>query len=358
MYVTRSSRRFIRISSKFARDLAPRQKFARDLAPHWAKRHSACVLRNRRLVCVPMAHTPALSYDDAAALLACVLRESRSADDLSLLRLYRAAAELQGSNTFVEIGAFDGESGSQTWLLEQCFGWRGLLIEANPSNYEQLEHANRSRSTKVWSAVCPLVNGSSTGSLKVTTSGGAVAGAVATMSPTKRKQWEGVLGNVSVDVPCAPLPHIMRQAGFERATLLSLDVEGAEKFVLDTVPSHEFPFDVVLVEANNRHHDIIEARKINLVDQMIENGGLRRSQLQTTKNLGPVNHLFARPLINSTSWAAVNVHIHQLVGVISRYQLSPSLRQISSKSAWAREHVAGWVGSGLPEVMPALLSSD
>ena len=31
-------------------------------------------------------------------------------------------------------GAFDGESGSQTILLERCFGWRGLLLEANPTN--------------------------------------------------------------------------------------------------------------------------------------------------------------------------------------------------------------------------------
>ena len=57
------------------------------------------------------------------------------------------------SGTFVELGAFTGEF-SNTAVLERCFGWSGLLIEANPTNFAKLRLAERPRSHKVHSAIC------------------------------------------------------------------------------------------------------------------------------------------------------------------------------------------------------------
>ena len=48
-----------------------------------------------------------------------------------------------GNGTFVELGAFDGMEAANTLVLEKCFGWRGLLIEANPSNFARLAKAPR-----------------------------------------------------------------------------------------------------------------------------------------------------------------------------------------------------------------------
>ena len=57
--------------------------------------------------------------------------------------------------TFVELGAYDGITGSQSYLLEHCYGWHGVLIEASPRNYARLVNTSRSRQTaKVHSAVC------------------------------------------------------------------------------------------------------------------------------------------------------------------------------------------------------------
>ena len=36
---------------------------------------------------------------------------------------------------FVEIGAYDGETGSNTLFLEKHKSWDGLLIEANPLTF-------------------------------------------------------------------------------------------------------------------------------------------------------------------------------------------------------------------------------
>jgi hypothetical protein len=53
---------------------------------------------------------------------------------------------LKTGGFFIECGALDGETGSNTLYLERFLGWRGLLVEANPSNVEMLKKINR----KAW----------------------------------------------------------------------------------------------------------------------------------------------------------------------------------------------------------------
>lgn len=40
---------------------------------------------------------------------------------------------------FIDIGAADGISDSNTFLLEKRYHWRGLCVEANPSLFETLK---------------------------------------------------------------------------------------------------------------------------------------------------------------------------------------------------------------------------
>ena len=53
-----------------------------------------------------------------------------------LYRTLQIATHLR-PGTFVEIGAFDGVNLSNTYMLERCYDWRGLLIEANPENFRR-----------------------------------------------------------------------------------------------------------------------------------------------------------------------------------------------------------------------------
>ena len=45
---------------------------------------------------------------------------------------------MQTDGFFVECGAFDGETASNTVYLEQTRKWTGLLIEMDPAFYTQL----------------------------------------------------------------------------------------------------------------------------------------------------------------------------------------------------------------------------
>lgn len=62
-------------------------------------------------------------------------------EDLHLLPLLLAAAVKRSeaeTGFFMEIGANDGITGSQTLLIEHCYGWRGLLAEGQPANFRKL----------------------------------------------------------------------------------------------------------------------------------------------------------------------------------------------------------------------------
>ena len=223
--------------------------------------------------------------------LHCVLRESQSHEDIILLPLLFSSANGK-PGTFVEIGAYDGHDRAQTWLLEKCFNWTGVLIEASPQNFAELTRCNRS-SVKVHSAVC---NG--TGEVTVAGGGGTVAGVIEDFAPSFARQWSKVRkqcggSSCSSRVPCRPLGAIIADAGFPQANFLSLDVEGGEEKVVQTLSKdlHSFPFDVVMVEAD-RHDHARNAR----VRRLLLDIGLKQRPLPQMP--GSQNELFIRPEVH------------------------------------------------------------
>ena len=76
----------------------------------------------------------------------CAFNHSKSqyAEDLIMLpTLLHARRGSPGHGVFVELGALDGIAFSNTYMLERCFGWRGLLIEGNPASFAKLRESGR-----------------------------------------------------------------------------------------------------------------------------------------------------------------------------------------------------------------------
>ena len=166
------------------------------------------------------------------------------------------------------IGAYTGVSLSNTFALETCFNWTGVLIEANPRNFQKLQRSGR-KAQMVHSAVC-----ANEGTTRMTVAGDMTAGEYGAMSPEYLRRWgrgNGAAKNESVVVPCKPLKSIVESAGFNSIDFLSLDVEGAEEIVLRTAdPSM---FGLVMVEADATD----KAKDARVVDYGLA-GGLRLSQ--------------------------------------------------------------------------------
>lgn len=174
----------------------------------------------------------------------CALTNSHSqhgADLFLLPFLLKAADGRRG--TFIEIGALDGVTFSNSLMLERCFNWTGLLIEANPTNFRHLQKARRHALIEN-SAVCEPA-----GHINFTSTGGAVAGSPGSFSTAFEKRWHRLHQEPVVSVPCSPLRSLMAKHGVASANFLSLDVEGAEETVIKSVrPS---AFDVIFVEMDN-----------------------------------------------------------------------------------------------------------
>lgn len=204
-----------------------------------------------------------------------VMRHAQHAEDfMLLLTLLQAAAHRNSGQpgTFVELGALDGETLSNTVLLERCFGFRGVLIEANPTNFAQLNATPaRRNATRLHSAVC-----AGGGTVKMSASSGATSTILETASDEHLAMWN-INTKRKVTVPCRPLSAIMEEhlPAPHRATFLSLDVEGAEAAVLRTVDPAAF--DVILVEWTDASDS--QKEKNREVDQRITQAGLQLAEL-------------------------------------------------------------------------------
>jgi len=251
-----------------------------------------------------------------SALVECAAAQQHSqwGEDVALLPLLvRAARRGDGPPTTVEIGArVTTASGraSNTLMLERCLGWRALLIEGNTKNYARLLQADRPLSTKVNSAVC---SGGGVGNVLMTAHGEGVAADASQLSRARQEKtsrqlwysWERRRGRNHTrgppleKVPCRELRALMKdEAGWRRATFLSLDVEGAEELVLRTVRPDAF--DVILVEM-----DGVDPNKDARVERAILDAGLNRTRLRACAHCRtPVSRVYARPALCEGSGAA------------------------------------------------------
>ena len=186
--------------------------------------------------------------------------------------------------SFVELGAYDGLSNSNTFMLERCFAWRGLLIEASPSNYKKCCPSRATAPpTKCTRPCAPRLEAWSRSRREGDQMGGEVT-LIPEAAMRRFKERLKLASSVAI-VPCAPLGELMGRAGLHQGSdFLSLDVEGAEAKVLQTVDPARFK--VVLVETNV----VGGTEKNREVHRLLSSAGLVRIE-----RLGNhVNHAYVR----------------------------------------------------------------
>lgn len=225
---------------------------------------------------------------------ACALKHASSqlSEDLLLLPTLLAAANWRPS-TFVELGALDGIQMSNTLMLERCFGWSGLLIEGSPKNFAKLQNSPRSAAKKVHSAICDAPGvlqfaseqGPRAGQVGAAAMDARIGRALSARGASGGNNESRVTDTVGralsaagggVTVPCNRLDSLMAEhmgPSSSPVGFLSLDVEGAEEFVLRTVSPASFR--VVIVERsafdaakNARVHALMRAAGMRLAPRM------------------------------------------------------------------------------------------
>ncbi|XP_045615917.2 uncharacterized protein [Procambarus clarkii] len=158
---------------------------------------------------------------------------------------------------FVEAGALDGESMSNTLWLEQEAAWTGLLVEPDVPNYLSLVSKHR----RSWSAnVCLSPN--SYPSKEMLTIMPHFPGPMAVALGFKTRAMHSLTHYASdrvngnswfQKVQCIPLESLLLAMGVTRVDLLSLDVEGAELAILDHFDLKKFDVQVLCIEWKKMH---------------------------------------------------------------------------------------------------------
>jgi FkbM family methyltransferase len=149
--------------------------------------------------------------------------------------------------TYVELGAFDGREESNTIFFDNCLGWDGLLIEANSQSYQKVIE-NRPNAVKM--SFSPTCND--------TNQGGKQQTALFYNYPLSNNGMKGLAhsyaGKDTVEIPCGPFtPVLLDIFGPTPISFLSLDVEGAETLVLDTIDFSKVHIDVIMIEIQNSY---------------------------------------------------------------------------------------------------------
>jgi FkbM family methyltransferase len=153
--------------------------------------------------------------------------------------------------TFVELGAFDGVTQSNTAWLEANRGWRGILVEPIPEAYEQCVR-NRPLATVV---NCACVSDQySDPTVEMVYSGLMSIVRGARSSHETDEAWVSLgeklqqLKRYTFRVPARTLTDVLDEHGLARVDLLSLDVEGYEIEVLKGFDLERFSPRHILVE--------------------------------------------------------------------------------------------------------------
>ena len=158
------------------------------------------------------------------------------------------------NGTFVDIGAHDGVTYSNSYFFEKVRGWHGVAIEPNPDVFKQLA-ANRQCTAL---NCCVSEREGIVPFLKLSGYSEMLSGIVDTYDPEHRRRIEAELRQFgghaeTIEVPARRFDDIARECGLAEITYLSIDTEGSELSILRGIDFSKLFVHALTVEYNFEH---------------------------------------------------------------------------------------------------------
>ena len=155
----------------------------------------------------------------------------------------------------VDVGA-NGKERSNSYDLLRHFGWKGLLIEANPALREQILTDFSGLDFELVSVAISDEDGTGTLSLGINSD-------VSSLSERNTANWGPIFGSVPVAV--RRLPPILEENGIPRDfDLLSLDIEGYDSRVLNDLIEHSHFRPTWVIIEGSHNFTVSDPRRIGV----------------------------------------------------------------------------------------------
>lgn len=145
---------------------------------------------------------------------------------------------------FLDSGASNGLKGSNTWLLESSYGWKGICVEPNAAMFRDL---TRNRTSMCFH--CCLYERE--GPVDFLEAAGVFGGILQEYEPGHLRFARSVAGPAIVCKEARTPESVLREAGAPAVIdYWSLDTEGSELAILRSFPFGRYRFRVLTVEHN------------------------------------------------------------------------------------------------------------
>ncbi|HKY99978.1 MAG TPA: FkbM family methyltransferase [Rhabdochlamydiaceae bacterium] len=155
---------------------------------------------------------------------------------------------------FVDIGAYDGVSMSNSYFFEKELGWKGICIEPNPQVFDKLQKLRKA----VCVQACISDKKETAKFLRISGRSEMLSGLSDKYDPKHLKRIDSEIANfggekLEIEVPTVTLNELADQEGIRRVDFLSIDTEGGEFDILKSIDFTKLDVDVIAVE--NNYHD-------------------------------------------------------------------------------------------------------
>jgi FkbM family methyltransferase len=160
---------------------------------------------------------------------------------------------------FVDVGAYDGFTGSNTAFFEIFRGWSGLCIEPDAAQFAALALSRRVPSVQT----CIGARNGSDKFLSVSEGLTMMGGLVENYDPAAMKMVTERSATQVMEVPVRRLDEILSEHAIAAVDYLSLDTEGSELAILKSFDLSRFAVKALSVENNRNTPEIEDHLKAN-----------------------------------------------------------------------------------------------
>lgn len=155
---------------------------------------------------------------------------------------------------FVEVGGFDGESFSNTLYLERELHWDGILIEAIPPLYKRLKSKHRK---------CFILNSCISDTVQVQNfvHAGALSSSDIAMTDKHKNRIQNEHAQLvpqKYRIYCKSFLRILDATGTRKIDFFSLDVEGGELIILNSIDFTNLDIELFTIETDQHRDEIIK----------------------------------------------------------------------------------------------------